>query len=50
MAQQVPIDASARPVEVEDKSVREVTADLAYQRHLIVNVVYCGPADAGEGN
>jgi glyoxylase-like metal-dependent hydrolase (beta-lactamase superfamily II) len=50
MAQQVPLDPSARAAEIAYNSVREVAPDLAYQRHLIVNVVFCGPAGAGDGN
>ena len=46
---QVPIDATARAEENEQGGVREVAPDLAYQRLAIVNVVYVGPAGAGNG-
>ena len=44
MAQQVPIDPSARADENVDGSLHEVLPDLAYQRLGIVNVAYVGPA------
>ena len=50
MAQQVPLDGSARAAEIEHNSMRQVAPDLAYQRHLIVNVVYYGPVGAGDRN
>jgi glyoxylase-like metal-dependent hydrolase (beta-lactamase superfamily II) len=49
MDKQVPVDQSARANEREEDGVREVTADLAYQRLAIVNVAYYGRAGAGDG-
>jgi glyoxylase-like metal-dependent hydrolase (beta-lactamase superfamily II) len=48
MAQQVPVDKSARAVEHDQDSLHEVARDLAYQRHFLVNVVFYGVADAGD--
>lgn len=50
MAQQVPVDRSARADDIEHDTLHEVTPDLAYQRHVIVNVVFYGPAGAGDRN
>jgi glyoxylase-like metal-dependent hydrolase (beta-lactamase superfamily II) len=49
MAQQIPVDSSARAIEVEHDSLHEVATDLAYQRHVLVNVIYYGAANAGNG-
>lgn len=46
MAQQIPVDASARADETEHDSLHEVATDIAYQRHILVNVVYYGAANA----
>ncbi len=48
MAQQVPLGRSARADEVTAHSLHEVTPDLAYQRHAIVNVVFYGAAGGGD--
>jgi glyoxylase-like metal-dependent hydrolase (beta-lactamase superfamily II) len=49
MAQQIPLDASARAHEtVDDEGAREIAPDLAYLRLLIVNVVLVGPPRAGD--
>ncbi|HET9440290.1 MAG TPA: MBL fold metallo-hydrolase [Longimicrobiales bacterium] len=48
MAQQVPVDRSARADEAEHDSVHEVAPDVAYQRHGLVNVVFCGLPGAGD--
>jgi len=50
MEKQVPIDSSARADIAKEDGVHEVTPDLGYQRHMIVNVVYFGRpgADTGE--
>ena len=50
MVQQVPVDRSARAAEVERDSLHEVARDLAYQRHLMVNVTFFGVAGAGDRN
>lgn len=42
MAQQIPVDKSARADEIEHDSLHEVTDDLAYQRHVLVNVAFYG--------
>jgi glyoxylase-like metal-dependent hydrolase (beta-lactamase superfamily II) len=50
MIEQVPVSAAARADLDSDGSVHEVASDLAYQRLAIVNVVYYGPPDAGDGH
>ena len=51
MAPQIPIDPSARADSGEsDDRTLEVAADLAYQRLLIVNVIYWGQPLAGDRN
>jgi glyoxylase-like metal-dependent hydrolase (beta-lactamase superfamily II) len=50
MAQQVPVDRSALADEVEQESLHVVASDLAYQRHLLVNVVFFGEEHAGDRN
>ena len=42
MVQQVPVHKSARADEIEHDSIHEVAEDIAYQRHLLVNVAYLG--------
>jgi glyoxylase-like metal-dependent hydrolase (beta-lactamase superfamily II) len=50
MAQQVPVDKAARAEEIKHDSLHEVSDDLAYQRHVIVNVVFYGaPGVADRG-
>ena len=49
MDKQVPIDAAARADDVEYHGVHEVAPDLAWQRLAIVNVMYSGVPEAGEG-
>jgi glyoxylase-like metal-dependent hydrolase (beta-lactamase superfamily II) len=49
MAQQIPLTEAARADESKEDGVREVGHDLAYQRLLIVNVVYYGLPDAPSG-
>src|SRR5688500_7123762 len=44
---QVPIDSSARADETEEGKTRAVLSDLAYQRLVIVNVVYYGDPTGG---
>ena len=49
MAQQVEVDANAlidAPLGVD--GTHEITSDLAYQRHAIVNVIFYGPVGAGD--
>lgn len=46
MAQQIPVDRAARAHESQHESVHEIAADLAYQRHALVNVVYYGTPSA----
>jgi glyoxylase-like metal-dependent hydrolase (beta-lactamase superfamily II) len=48
MAQQVPVDKSARADEVDHDTIHEVADDIAYQRHLLVNVVIFGAAQGGD--
>jgi glyoxylase-like metal-dependent hydrolase (beta-lactamase superfamily II) len=50
MAQQIPVDKSARAAEVHEESLHVVAPDLAYQRHFLVNVAYFGNANAGDRN
>jgi glyoxylase-like metal-dependent hydrolase (beta-lactamase superfamily II) len=45
---QVPIDSSARADEMEDGKTRAVLSDVAYQRLVIVNVVYYGDPTTGK--
>jgi glyoxylase-like metal-dependent hydrolase (beta-lactamase superfamily II) len=47
MREQVPVDPDARAEVSDEGSLHEATAELAYQRLLIVNVVYHGAADGG---
>jgi len=49
MDKQVPVDQSARADEREQDGVREIMADLAYQRLAIANVAYYGRVGAGDG-
>src|SRR5687768_2205613 len=42
MVQQIPVDKSARADEIEHDSIHEILDDLAYQRHVLVNVAYFG--------
>lgn len=50
MAQQIPVDKAARADEIEHDSIHEVSGDLAYQRHVLVNVAFCGaPGVADRG-
>ena len=42
MVQQVPIDKAARADEIEHDSIHEIFHDLAYQRHVLVNVAFLG--------
>ena len=50
MDRQVPVERSAELSGVERDGTREIAPDLAYQRRLIVNVVYYGGAgETGEG-
>ncbi len=49
MREQVPVDPETRAEVSDEGSLHEVTADLAYQRLMIVNVVYCGAAGAESG-
>ena len=49
MTVQLPLPESARASEhVDSANVREVLVDLAYLRAALVNVVFIGPADAGD--
>jgi glyoxylase-like metal-dependent hydrolase (beta-lactamase superfamily II) len=48
MAQQIPVDDSARANEVGRSSLHEIGADLAYQRHVLVNVIFFGSRHAGD--
>ena len=49
MDHQVPLDERARADTVGDDGTHEVLADLAYQRLLVVNVVFGGMPGAAEG-
>lgn len=49
MREQVPIDPAAHSEIGHEGSLHEVAGDLAYQRLLIVNVVYFGAARSGSG-
>jgi glyoxylase-like metal-dependent hydrolase (beta-lactamase superfamily II) len=49
MDEQVPVDRSAEAPSVERGGVHEIAPDLAYERLLIVNVVYHGAPGAGGG-
>lgn len=49
MRKQVPVDPDTLAEVSDDGSLHEATTDLAYQRLLIVNVVYLGVAGAGDG-
>ena len=49
MDHQVPLDERARADTVADDGTHEVLADLAYQRLLVVNVVFGGMPGAAEG-
>ena len=49
MAQQIPLDGSSRAEEVDrDDDTREIAADLAYLRTVMVNVVFFGLPGAGD--
>lgn len=48
MEKQIPIDASARADQHTEDGLHELTPDVAYQRHMIVNVVYYGMRDLPE--
>ena len=49
MAQQVDVDAQARiDTPLGSDGTHDVTADLAYQRHAIVNVIFYGSPGAGD--
>ncbi len=48
MSQQIPIDASAILEGQKEDGLHVLFGNLAYQRLLIVNVVYWGRADAGD--
>jgi glyoxylase-like metal-dependent hydrolase (beta-lactamase superfamily II) len=50
MAQQIPVDKTARADEVHEDSLHVVAPDLAYQRHFLVNVAYFGNENAGDRN
>ncbi|HET7550778.1 MAG TPA: MBL fold metallo-hydrolase [Gemmatimonadaceae bacterium] len=49
MDEQVPVDRSAEAPSDDRDGVHEVVPDIAYQRRLMVNVVYFGKAGAGSG-
>ena len=49
MAQQVPVNPEAKAGTYEHDGTHEVVPDVAYQRLAIVNVVYCGPPAASDG-
>ena len=49
MEKQVPIDSSAVADIAEVDGVHEITADIGYQRHMVVNVVYYGIRGAHSG-
>jgi glyoxylase-like metal-dependent hydrolase (beta-lactamase superfamily II) len=48
MAQQVPVDPQAVTRGIEDAGVHQVAQDVAYQRLMIVNVIYLGAPGAGD--
>jgi len=48
MAQQIPIPAAARADTEAADGTHEVAPDLAYERTVLVNVVYAGPPGAGD--
>ena len=53
MAEQIPLNTTARADDpqwdaVRDDGTHELAPDLAYQRLAIVNVVFVGPAEAGD--
>src|SRR3954467_11227429 len=48
MAQQIPIDPNAEIGRSTHEGTHEVTADVAYQRLAIVNVVYHGSEGAAD--
>ena len=49
MAQQIPLDSGSRAEEVDrDDDTREIAADLAYLRTVMVNVVFFGLPNAGD--
>ena len=51
MAQQIPLDASARAAESDTTDgTHEIAPDLAYRRLLMVNVVFVGQPGAGDRN
>jgi len=53
MAQQIPIRPDALAVDPghdREDGTREIAPDVAYQRHMIVNVIYYGQPGAGDRN
>ena len=53
MAQQIPVDPGARADDpradaVRDDATHAITDDVAYQRHVLVNVVFVGTPGAGD--
>lgn len=49
MPQQVPLDSSAEAApDAGNDGLHEVRPDVAYQRVVLVNVIYVGPKDAGD--
>ncbi|HEX6576617.1 MAG TPA: MBL fold metallo-hydrolase [Gemmatimonadaceae bacterium] len=48
MEKQVPIDSSARADQHTEDGLHDLTSDVAYQRHMIVNVVFYGMRDLKE--
>src|SRR5690606_37269418 len=49
MAEQIPIDPAARADDADDREkAHEILPDLAYQRLLLVNVMFVGPRAAGD--
>ena len=48
IAQQIPLDPSARADSRQDDGTHEVAPDLAYRRLAIVNVVFVGRPGAGD--
>ena len=50
MAEQIPIDPAARADDADDRErAHEILPDLAYQRLLLVNVMFIGSRGAGDG-
>ena len=48
MTRQIPLDEIARADQVDADGVHQITADLAYKRLFLVNVVFAGVPDAGD--